>query len=244
MTHILEDLTHKMVPVNRPKKKVDRWVLGICLVGGFNPFEKYYCSQIGSFPQVRVKIRNLLNHHHPPPKTRSFPIKTRVLCRYHPWPLPRAAPAAPVTPVACSWALRERKGGVSGTTPGRERLSPDRWGPGESSSSWFVGGWWFLDVFGGAKFKDFCWVMKLDSYLLLWHFLTSNSPKIAQLWRKNPLCVMLWCVHLLSAACTYYHGADRCHQRENYSALHELCVKTSCVTRPFFLSPSIHTRIK
>ena len=26
------------------------------LVGGFNPFEKYYSSQIGSFPQVGVKI--------------------------------------------------------------------------------------------------------------------------------------------------------------------------------------------
>ena len=25
------------------------------LVGGFNPVQKYYCSQIGSFPQVGVK---------------------------------------------------------------------------------------------------------------------------------------------------------------------------------------------
>ena len=29
------------------------------LVGGFNPFEKYYCNQIGSFPQVGVKITNI-----------------------------------------------------------------------------------------------------------------------------------------------------------------------------------------
>ena len=31
------------------------------LVGGFNPFEKYV-RQIGSFPQVRVKIKNIWNH--------------------------------------------------------------------------------------------------------------------------------------------------------------------------------------
>ena len=34
------------------------------LVGGFNPFEKYYCSQIGSFPQVGVSIKKCLK---PPP---------------------------------------------------------------------------------------------------------------------------------------------------------------------------------
>ena len=33
-------------------------------VGGFNPFEKYYSSQIGSFPQAGVKIRKYLK---PPP---------------------------------------------------------------------------------------------------------------------------------------------------------------------------------
>ena len=32
------------------------------LVGGFNLFEKY-ARQIGSFPQVRVKIKNVWNHH-------------------------------------------------------------------------------------------------------------------------------------------------------------------------------------
>ena len=32
------------------------------LVGGFNPSEKYAC-QIGSFPQVGVKIKNIWNHH-------------------------------------------------------------------------------------------------------------------------------------------------------------------------------------
>ena len=29
------------------------------LVGGFNPSEKYYSSQIGSFPQIGVKIKNV-----------------------------------------------------------------------------------------------------------------------------------------------------------------------------------------
>ena len=32
------------------------------LVGGFNPSEKY-ARQIGSFPQVGVKIKNISNHH-------------------------------------------------------------------------------------------------------------------------------------------------------------------------------------
>ena len=32
------------------------------LVGGFNPFEKYY-SEIGSFPLVGMKIKNISNHH-------------------------------------------------------------------------------------------------------------------------------------------------------------------------------------
>ncbi len=31
-------------------------------VGSFNPFEKYAC-QIGSFPQIGVKIKNIWNHH-------------------------------------------------------------------------------------------------------------------------------------------------------------------------------------
>ena len=33
----------------------------ILLVGGFNPFEKY-AGQIGSFPQVGMKIKNIKNH--------------------------------------------------------------------------------------------------------------------------------------------------------------------------------------
>ena len=32
------------------------------LVGGFNPSEKY-ARQIGSFPQVGMKIKNIWNHH-------------------------------------------------------------------------------------------------------------------------------------------------------------------------------------
>ena len=32
------------------------------LVGGFNPFEKNLISQIGSFRQVGMKIRNIWNH--------------------------------------------------------------------------------------------------------------------------------------------------------------------------------------
>ena len=35
----------------------------IChLGGGFNPFEKY-ARQIGSFPQIGMKIKNIWNHH-------------------------------------------------------------------------------------------------------------------------------------------------------------------------------------
>ena len=32
------------------------------IVGGFNPSEKKYSSQIGSFSQVGVKIKNVWNH--------------------------------------------------------------------------------------------------------------------------------------------------------------------------------------
>ena len=41
-----------------PKKKA----ANSYIVGGFNPFEKY-ARQIGSFPQVGVKIKNIWNHH-------------------------------------------------------------------------------------------------------------------------------------------------------------------------------------
>ena len=34
------------------------------LVGGFNPFEQYYCSQSGSFPQVGVNIQKQKWNHH------------------------------------------------------------------------------------------------------------------------------------------------------------------------------------
>ena len=43
----------------------DFWVIMVIsykLVGGFNPPEKY-ARQIGSFPQVGVKIKNIWNHH-------------------------------------------------------------------------------------------------------------------------------------------------------------------------------------
>ena len=43
----------KLKKIARHKKK---------LVGGFNPCEKY-ARQIGSFPQVGVKIKNIWNHH-------------------------------------------------------------------------------------------------------------------------------------------------------------------------------------
>ena len=33
------------------------------LVGGFNPFKKYYNSQNGNLPQIGVKITNIWNHH-------------------------------------------------------------------------------------------------------------------------------------------------------------------------------------
>ena len=34
----------------------------IKLGGGFNPIEKY-ARQIGSFPQIEVKMKNMSNHH-------------------------------------------------------------------------------------------------------------------------------------------------------------------------------------
>ena len=39
------------------------WIYFGCLVGGFNPSERYYSSQIGSFPQIGVKIKHIWNHH-------------------------------------------------------------------------------------------------------------------------------------------------------------------------------------
>ena len=33
------------------------------IVGGFNPIEKYYSSQIWSFPQIGMNIKNISNHH-------------------------------------------------------------------------------------------------------------------------------------------------------------------------------------
>ena len=39
------------------------YVYNSYLVGGFNPFEKHYSSQIGWFPQVGLKIKNIWNHH-------------------------------------------------------------------------------------------------------------------------------------------------------------------------------------
>ena len=33
------------------------------LVGGFNPSEKYYSSQIGNLPQIGVKMKTIWNHH-------------------------------------------------------------------------------------------------------------------------------------------------------------------------------------
>ena len=41
---------------------VDFWNPRGYLVGGFNPVEKYYCSQNGNLPQVGVKIKNIGNH--------------------------------------------------------------------------------------------------------------------------------------------------------------------------------------
>jgi len=42
---------------------LSRGILYSYLVGGFNPSEKYYCSQIGNLPQIEVKIKNIGNHH-------------------------------------------------------------------------------------------------------------------------------------------------------------------------------------
>ena len=46
------------LPIQQPWRQGSSTVL----VGGFNPFEKYD-RQIGSFPQVGVKIKNIWNHH-------------------------------------------------------------------------------------------------------------------------------------------------------------------------------------
>ena len=40
----------------------EAWFVDVYLVGGFNPSEKY-ARQIGSFPQVGAKIKNVWNHH-------------------------------------------------------------------------------------------------------------------------------------------------------------------------------------
>ena len=49
-------------PIKRQMDKHKNWIMKPQLVGGFNPFEKY-ARQIGSFPQVGVKIKNVGNHH-------------------------------------------------------------------------------------------------------------------------------------------------------------------------------------
>ena len=33
------------------------------LVGGFNPFEKYYIVKLEIFPKYGMKIKNIWNHH-------------------------------------------------------------------------------------------------------------------------------------------------------------------------------------
>ena len=44
------------------KPGTKKHVAGVKPVGGFNPFEKYD-RQIGSFPQVGLKLKNSWNHH-------------------------------------------------------------------------------------------------------------------------------------------------------------------------------------
>ena len=118
-----------------------------------------------------------------PPKTRSFPIKTRVLCRYHPW---HTFPPPPLH----LWHLSHAAGHYETGRVVFQEPRPDArdsrltLGPGESSRR--VGFRWFR-WFGGANSRNF-WGDEKDSYTYyIWHFLTSNSPKSAQLWRKNPL---------------------------------------------------------
>ncbi len=52
------------------KKYMEKWLPSTnkhVLVGGFNPFEKYYCSQNGNLPQVGLKTKNTWNHHQQTP---------------------------------------------------------------------------------------------------------------------------------------------------------------------------------
>ena len=47
-------------------REIHRRMTHIYVVGGFNPFEKYYSSQIGSFPHSapgRGENKKQLNHH-------------------------------------------------------------------------------------------------------------------------------------------------------------------------------------
>ena len=50
-------------------------LIRLVLVGGFNPFEKYYSSQIGSFPQIGVNIKKYLK----PPPSWSI-VGMRIFC--------------------------------------------------------------------------------------------------------------------------------------------------------------------
>jgi len=45
--------------VSEEKKNSWKSSTNSLLVGGFNPFEKYYSSQIGNLRQVGVKIENI-----------------------------------------------------------------------------------------------------------------------------------------------------------------------------------------
>ena len=50
-------------PLRYPEILRNKALLRVLLVGGWtNPFEKY-ARQIGSFPQVGMKIKNIWNHH-------------------------------------------------------------------------------------------------------------------------------------------------------------------------------------
>ena len=54
--------THWHVLLEQKKPSID-FVGYAILVGGFNqPIWKKYCSQIGSFPQIGVKIKHIGNH--------------------------------------------------------------------------------------------------------------------------------------------------------------------------------------
>ena len=175
------------------------------------------------------------------------------------------APTAPVTPVACSWALRDRKGGVSGTTPGRETLSPKRrckrrvisWLVMNRSPTCFGGansrhfsGWWKGVLLHPGKLT---WQWNRDHLKMnlllkmgLFHCYVSLPEGILALFylklfktaeKESIVRHVMMCASLGCGIYISWRWPVSSYLRENCGALCKLCVKTSCVKTS--LSPSV-----